>query len=69
MQKPVQVLEISSQSIKEDVVMMDKTPPMKVIPTIIKPRDVTSTESSLPQPVQVNSHLDFQPELNTLENV
>ena len=68
-QKPVQVLAISSSIDENNVVIMDITPPVPVIPTLTNPRDVTSTKNLLEERVQINSHLDLQPELNALEEV
>ena len=67
--KSVQVPDISSSTDENDVVVLDITPPMPVIPLLTKPRDVTSTGNPLEERMQINSHLDFQPELNALEEV
>ena len=67
--KPVQVLDISSSTDENDVVVLDITPPMPVIPLLTKPGDVTSTGNPLEEWIQIKSHLDYQPELNALEGV
>ena len=67
--KPIQVSDISSSTDENDVVAWDITPPMPVIQTFTKPRDVTSTGNPLEKQMQINSHLDLQPELNALEEV
>ena len=67
--KPVQVPDISSSTDENDVVVLDITPPMPVIPLLTKPRDVTSTGNPLEEGMQINSHLDLQSELNALEQV
>ena len=67
--RPVQVPDISSSTEEDDVVMLDITPPMPVIPTLTKPGDITSTGNPLEEQMQINSHLDFQPELNALKEV
>ena len=67
--KPVQVLDISSSTDENDVVVLEISPPMPVIPLLTKPGDVTSTGNPLEERMQINSHLDFQPELNALEEV
>ena len=48
---------------------MDITPPVLVIPTLTKPEDVTSTKNLLEEQMQINFHLDIQPELNALEEM
>ena len=67
--KPVQVPDISSSTNEDDVVVLDITPPMPVIPILTKPGDVTSTGSPLEEWMQINSYLDLQPELNALKEV
>ena len=69
MHKPVQVLDISSSINEDDVVMLDITPPMPVILILTKSRDDTSTGNPLEEWMQINSHLDFQPELKALKEV
>ena len=69
MHKPVQVLEISFCTDENDVVVLDITPPMPVIPTLTNPGDVTSTRNQFEERMQINSHLGFQPKLNALEEV
>ena len=65
--KPVQVPDISSSTNEDDVVVVDITPPMPVIPILTKPGDVTSTGNPLEEWMQINAHLDLQPELSALE--
>ena len=51
------------------MVVLDITPPMPVIPFLTKPGDVRSTENPFEEQMQINSHLDLQPELNALKEV
>ena len=69
MQNQVQVLEISSSTNKNDVVVMDITLNVLVIPTLTKPGDVTSMKNLLEEQMQIISHLDLKLELNALEEV
>ena len=69
MHKPVQVPDISSSTDEDDVVVLDITPPMPMIPILTKPGDITSTGNPLEEWMQINSYLDLQPELNALKEV
>ena len=69
MHKPIQVLEISSFTDKNDEVVLDITPTMPVIPILTKPGDITSTGNLFEERIWINSLLDLQPELNALKEV
>ena len=67
--KAVQVPDITSSTDENDVVVLDITPSMPVIPLLTRPGDVSSTGNPLEEWMQINSHLDFQPEFNTFGEV